>query len=150
MMPLSYPAIDHLSSFFSLSFQPHLTTNTDTPTQPKKLTTYFRGRKLHGTRLPVPAGYQGLLATPSTTILPSQSHRQSEDMPDEDDEEEPRQGQTTTLLQSHGTFTHVRIWGHERVPGEEDVFARGLGEWVRFAETVRFLLCLFLGKWGGC
>jgi hypothetical protein len=53
---------------------------------------------------------------------------------------------TTTLLTPQSTFSHIQIWGHEQLPDvREDAFARGVGEWIRFAEMVSYF-ALFLSR----
>ncbi|KAL1955296.1 hypothetical protein VTO42DRAFT_8828 [Malbranchea cinnamomea] len=116
-------------------------------------TAYFRGRKLRGTRVRIPEGYCGLIATTSTTKLQKQSvqtNRQIsmppidvaesnwvvDDQEEEEDKYDEEQESETTLLDTHGKFTHIQIWKHEKLPGPDDVFAKGLNEWIRFAETI--------------
>lgn len=106
-------------------------------------TSYFRGRKLLGTTLPLPAGYEGKLLLKTDTLLPQAprtqipSHNQhAEDDEDEDEDEAlPEEIKQASQL---ATFEEVVVWGHESLPGEDDVYVQGLGEWVDWAESVSF------------
>lgn len=40
------------------------------------------------------------------------------------------------ILETQGTFEDMMVWGHEHLPAADDVFVKGVEEWVRFAETV--------------
>ena len=33
-------------------------------------------------------------------------------------------------------FDEIVVWGHDQVPGEDDEYARGMEEWIAFAEAV--------------
>jgi ribonuclease H2 subunit C len=39
----------------------------------------------------------------------------------------------------------MMVWGHEHLPAADDVYVKGVEEWVRFAETV----CSFFSLFGG-
>lgn len=56
---------------------------------------------------------------------------------EEDDEEEPKE------LQQIGSFDEIMLWGHETVVEDDDTFAKGMGEWIRFAEAVRSLIFIW-------
>ena len=44
------------------------------------------------------------------------------------------------LMETKARFEEVVIWGHEQVPEDDDVYVRGVEEWVGFAEAVGILL----------
>ncbi|KAJ5929254.1 Ribonuclease H2 subunit C [Penicillium verhagenii] len=94
---------------------------------------HFRGRKLRGRRVAVPEGYQGVIAMPTESVLPSRPT----DKGDEDVEilengpEEP-----VKILETQGTFDEMIVWQHEFLPAADDTFVKGVEEWVRFAETM--------------
>ena len=54
---------------------------------------------------------------------------------DEDEDDEAEGG--TRVLEEVADFSSVMVWGHERAPDEkDDPIARGVSEWIRFAEAV--------------
>lgn len=99
-----------------------------------KTVAYFRGRKLHGRRLKVPTGYQGVVISKTDRILPKEvTPVKIED--DEEAEDEPEVG----IMEEQSTFDDVMVWGHETVPEDgADPFVKGMEEWISFAEQVRF------------
>ncbi|KAK2765671.1 hypothetical protein FQN54_008527 [Arachnomyces sp. PD_36] len=106
--------------------------NTATESNPSQIA-YFRGRKLKGHPVPIPAGYNGILATPTTrTLPPTKTQHADADEEDEEDDDEPPQ-----ILDQTSTFNEFVVWSHERAPvASEDPFIRGVEEWVRFAEVM--------------
>ena len=61
--------------------------------------------------------------SPSTNPSSNRDPLEESEEEDEDPEEQPVQ-----VLTEVGTFETVVIWNHEKVPGEDDLFLRGLGE----------------------
>ncbi|KAI7500475.1 hypothetical protein KC367_g3595 [Hortaea werneckii] len=118
----------------------------------KKLqTAHFRGRKLQGRRIRLPEGYIGkiLQKTDEEEEVDQHSTRpqregQTPDVPagSADDADEDgnmsRGAAPVKMLETKGTFDSLTIWGHDHAPldGEEDEFARGIGEWIGFAEAI--------------
>ena len=51
-------------------------------------------------------------------------------------------GIKTKILQEVGTFGNVVVWGHETTAETDDVFVKGLGEWINFAESVGPTKCV--------
>ncbi|KAJ5234297.1 Ribonuclease H2 subunit C [Penicillium citrinum] len=94
-------------------------------------TAHFRGRKLRGRRVAIPDGYQGVIATPTERILPSSQTIDKNEELVEVQPEEP-----VKILETQGTFEHVMVWGHENIPAADDVYVKGVEEWIRFAETM--------------
>lgn len=43
-------------------------------------------------------------------------------------------------MEQHATFSHVMVWDHEAVPANDDVYVKGMEEWIDFAEAVCFLV----------
>lgn len=73
----------------------------------------------------------GVIATPTERVLPSsQTIDKSEDVIEVQPEEPVK------ILETQGTFEHMMVWGHEHLPAADDVYIKGVEEWVRFAETV--------------
>lgn len=88
----------------------------------------------------------GLVAMPSSSSTTTTNTSTSTTFQEGEEEENLEEDEeATTLLETRGTFSHVQIWEHERVPGADDVFSRGLDEWIRFAETVSGILFVFRG-----
>jgi ribonuclease H2 subunit C len=114
-------------------------------------TAYFRGRKLRGRNVKVPEGYRGVvlqktdqtLSThaqqPSGAALAEQLRRMEEDYADDDGDEmdvSVEKEAEVKIMETKATFDEVVIWGHEMVPDEEDVYVKGMEEWVGFAEAM--------------
>ncbi|KAF2703567.1 ribonuclease H1 small subunit, partial [Pleomassaria siparia CBS 279.74] len=95
---------------------------------------YFRGRHLHGTALPLPANYTGAVVSVTDKALPRISSQPEQDEHDHEDEDE---GAEVKIMEQIGTFDQVMVWGHGgTVDLSQDVYGRGLGEWVGFAEGI--------------
>ncbi|KAK5165153.1 uncharacterized protein LTR77_009251 [Saxophila tyrrhenica] len=129
----------------------------------KTSTSYFRGRKLLGSHVPLPSGYHGLVLSKTERVLPvslandaragavghaelsivEKLRRMEGEIPptsadDEDDDDkggldEPLE---VKILEEQARFEEVVVWGHETPVGEEDEFVRGLGEWLGFAGAI--------------
>ncbi|KAF2273489.1 uncharacterized protein EI97DRAFT_435913 [Westerdykella ornata] len=104
---------------------------------------YFRGRHLHGTSLALPANYTGAVLNITDKQLPPEpqrSHReQSRDAGEEEDDEEEEEIEEVDvrIAERIGEFEEVVVWGHGgRVDEGEDVYVRGVREWIGFAEAV--------------
>lgn len=54
---------------------------------------------------------------------------------EQEDEEEGDNGYAK-VFEAQGSFDEVVLWGHEVVPSEDDPYAKGIEEWISFAETV--------------
>lgn len=52
---------------------------------------------------------------------------------EEDDEDENEDVKT---LEEVAEFQEVVVWGHEDVPGDDDTFVRGIGEWLSFTHSI--------------
>ena len=100
------------------------------------LEAYFRGRKLKGKEVKLPEGYQGVIAR-SGGKEQDAMQRQFTDLSDSEDVDN-RNVEETDILQEVGSFDEVIIWGHESLVEGDDAFVKGLGEWIGFAEAVRF------------
>lgn len=77
-------------------------------------------------------------------LLPQQQEgqpqgRRNEIEEDQDQDEEDDDIQLpieVKILETNGTFDQVVIWAHEAVPEGEDVYVKGIEEWIGFAESV--------------
>ena len=90
----------------------------------------------------MPAGYQGLVLQKTEKPLPERAPTVEElrRLEGEDDEfdgeiEAGDVVEVKTLEQVAG-FDEMVIWGHEAVPEEDDVYVRGVEEWMAFAQAV--------------
>lgn len=106
---------------------PQLTSRPGTPHA------YFRGRHLHGTPLALPSTHTGAVLQITDKNL-SQAQPQPVDDEDEEDEQETVEVQ---IAEQIGEFDEVVVWGHGG-PVEEgqDMFTRGMKEWIGFAEAM--------------
>ncbi|EME40791.1 hypothetical protein DOTSEDRAFT_27397 [Dothistroma septosporum NZE10] len=96
-------------------------------------TSYFRGRKLLGKGVRLPAKYTGMVLQKMEKVLP-QPPRLAEEDDEDEDEEQPVEVKT---MEAIGNFDEVAVWGHEMLPQErEDVYVKGLQEWIGFAEAM--------------
>ena len=120
---------------------------------PKIQTAHFRGRKLQGRRIPLPEGYIGRILQktageeegegkqPNRHEATAATAAAEEDEAGEDGKMSGSATVPVRMLETKGTFDALTIWGHEYAPvdgeeGEEEGFARGIGEWIGFAEAV--------------
>ncbi|KAI7213995.1 hypothetical protein KC333_g6266 [Hortaea werneckii] len=107
-------------------------------------TAHFRGRKLHGRKIRLPEGYIGRILQKTDDekeVNQQKGHEATAENSEEAGEEGNMQPGATPvrMLETKGTFDALTIWGHEHVPldgEEEDEFARGIGEWIGFAEAI--------------
>ncbi|OQU99090.1 hypothetical protein CLAIMM_04777 [Cladophialophora immunda] len=107
-------------------------------------TSYFRGRRLRGKPLKVPLGYQGVVAKTTDRFLPQPCRTQlgptytvvDEDIEIVDDADEDEPPEPVKVLEELSTFEDVIVWGHDAVPTNEDIFVKGIEEWIAFAEAI--------------
>ncbi|MCJ1318927.1 hypothetical protein MMC15_004259 [Xylographa vitiligo] len=114
-------------------------------------TAYFRGRKLLGREVRLSDSYRGAVVCETDRILPlseapnvcgsGAKAATTADPPvggeeDDDAEEEEDEVEPTKVVEEVATFDEILVWGHEQVPGEEDVFVRGVQEWLAFAKAM--------------
>ncbi len=57
-----------------------------------------------------------------------------EDIEIEEEEEEPPE--PVKVLEEVATFGDVIVWGHDRIPNQDDTFVKGIEEWISFAEAI--------------
>ncbi|THW47581.1 ribonuclease H1 small subunit [Aureobasidium pullulans] len=104
-------------------------------------TAYFRGRKLNGKTVNLPEGYRGAILQKTNTILPPTiTPSPSTSLEDEEDASSSLSSTPETkILQEVATFDKIVVWGHEVQPdGQEDVYVRGVSEWIGLATAVSF------------
>lgn len=96
---------------------------------------YFRGRKLRGREVKVPEGYRGVVV--KECAKPQSENRATERMAVDDVDLEKSSGNVeTTTLKEVGDFSEVVVWGHESTADSDDIFIKGVNEWVTFATAV--------------
>lgn len=111
---------------------------------------YFRGRKLRGRTVKVPDGYQGVVLEKTDKPLPrkaptaEQLRRMEEEDDDEMEIEKPVEVKTMDQM---AKFDEIVVWGHEMVPEDDDVYVKGVQEWIAFAEAVGLPILYALGEY---
>jgi Ribonuclease H2 non-catalytic subunit (Ylr154p-like) len=73
--------------------------------------------------------------TPLNYKEPESAHLgKSED--DEDISEDEAHPEPVQILKEEAIFDSITVWGHDRLPAADDTFAKGIEEWIGFAEAV--------------
>ncbi|KAF1985036.1 hypothetical protein K402DRAFT_422334 [Aulographum hederae CBS 113979] len=102
-------------------------------------TSYFRGRKLRGKTLKIPEGYQGSVLDVTESVLlehPSTSNVDEEEQ-EEGDEQEDEKPVDVKVAEEVSKFDEIVVWNHEFLPDMmEDPFAKGMQEWIGFAQAM--------------
>ncbi|KAF2789555.1 hypothetical protein K505DRAFT_284152 [Melanomma pulvis-pyrius CBS 109.77] len=97
---------------------------------------YLRGRHLHGTSLTLPENYTGAVVHVTDKPL-SQSQTKPQTRTEDEEEEDEKEEVEVNIIEKVGSFDEVLIWGHGgKVDQSQDLYARGLGEWIGFAECM--------------
>ena len=104
----------------------------------RKFEAYFRGRKLRGQEIQVPKGYSGVIVKEVGKEKGTLRNIESRDMEGVDEYVGDDEPEEVTVLNEVGSFKNIMVWNHEDIVDEENVFVKGLSEWIDFAETVRF------------
>lgn len=128
-----------------------------TSTKNETSTAYFRGRKLLGKSVKVPDGYQGVVLEKTDKSLSAKPptaeelRRMEEGDEDEMDMEIDKAVEVKTMERMY-SFDEIVVWGHEMLPEDDDVYVKGVSEWVKFAEAVssHIPLTLVSGKLVQC
>ena len=99
-------------------------------------TAYFRGRKLQGKTVKLPAGYRGVVVAAASTAASSSSSTETEPV-DEQEQQKDAPGESTELS-VQADFDEVVIWAHEATAdAAADPYVRGMEEWLGLADQVR-------------
>ncbi|KAK9793623.1 putative Ribonuclease H2 subunit C [Seiridium cardinale] len=97
-------------------------------------TAYFRGRKLHGKTVKLPAGYRGSVAEKGET---KRETTQTEPLETDADLEELPEAIEVAALTGQAKFDELVIWGHESTADSgTDPYIRSIEEWVSFTEQL--------------
>ncbi|KAF3125877.1 hypothetical protein TWF569_010354 [Orbilia oligospora] len=104
-------------------------------------TSYFRGRKLVGTKLAVPDGYQGFILDAGSASNPPLTGNQKREMlyQGDDDEEDEEDGDIQGKVEwtTKASFEEIMVWGHEvLVDGTQDGVVKGVEEWMGMANIL--------------
>ncbi|KAL6719137.1 hypothetical protein ACLMJK_003374 [Lecanora helva] len=95
---------------------------------------YFRGRKLKGKIVKLPEGYEGMIVQKSgkeqRLVQNVEQQKVDEEAGREENEEE------LGRLSKIGSFEEVIIWGHDSCVPTDDLFVKGIEEWIGFAEMM--------------
>ncbi|KAF2494324.1 hypothetical protein BU16DRAFT_540802 [Lophium mytilinum] len=112
-------------------WNPETTENGDT-------TAFFRGRKLKGRTVKIPEGYKGVVLDITDKAAPQPKKVQNEGRADDEgDNEEEEDPVDVKAVEELATFEEIVVWGHEAAPANtEDPYAKGVHEWIGFAEAV--------------
>ena len=100
-------------------------------------TSFFRGRKLRGKKIPLPKAYQGVVLQKTDKKVIA---KPSMPLPgiEAEDANTPKEIDTM-IMEQHATFSDVIVLDHEAVPASDDVYVKGMEEWIHFAEAVCYL-----------
>lgn len=120
-------------------------------------TAYFRGRKLLGRKVQLPEGYEGWFGRHLDFCVFTNAHLghvlkktdrkhpkeepesslQQEDANMSEDGSEDDRPDEIGVVESVASFDGVTVWGHGSAPATEDEpYARGVEEWIAFAQAV--------------
>ncbi|TIA24721.1 ribonuclease H1 small subunit [Aureobasidium pullulans] len=100
-------------------------------------TAYFRGRKLNGKTVNLPEGYRGAILKKTNTILPPTITPSTSTSLEDEEDASSSSTPETKILQEVTTFDKIVVWGHEVQPdGQEDVYVRGVSEWIGLATAM--------------
>lgn len=94
----------------------------------RKVTAYFRGRRLVGKEVEVPEGYSGFIPVTVKSSLPS-NYLDSEEA--DDNKVVPLPG-----VEPKYKFTNIRILGHEELPTSDSPHIKAIQEWAKIAAVV--------------
>jgi len=121
--------------------------DSDSADGDKHPTSYFRGRKLRGRVVKVPEGYQGVVlekgkedggAAQDGKRTAGVKRPVQDEEEDEDEDMDGAEPVETNTLEQKAAFEEIVVWGHEVVPEEDDVYVKGVEEWMKIAEAVSF------------
>jgi len=80
-----------------------------------------------------------ILQKTNTILPPTITPSTSTSLEDKEDASSSSSTPETKILQEVATFDKIVVWGHEVQPdGQEDVYVRGVSEWIGLATAVSF------------
>ena len=104
-----------------------------------KLEAYFRGRKLKGKEVGIPEGYMGGIFCKDDGGKGEGEgirERGGGDGGERGEEEEGEGEGEGEEMEEVASFDKLVLWGHESLVEGDDVFVKGVEEWIGFAEAV--------------
>ena len=110
---------------------------------------HFRGRRLVGAEVRVPAGYRGvaLRVADGGAVGPGPDGPGAGRVPGGDGEEDEEDAVETGWTEQVAEFERMVVWRHDVVADRaDDRYVRGVEEWIGFATTVSGDSAL----WSGC
>ncbi|EGX53471.1 hypothetical protein AOL_s00006g337 [Orbilia oligospora ATCC 24927] len=100
-------------------------------------TSYFRGRKLVGTKLAVPDGYQDAGSASNPPLTGNQKREMLYQGDDDEEDEEDGDIQGKVEWTTKASFEEIMVWGHEvLVDGTQDGVVKGVEEWMGIAKIL--------------
>jgi hypothetical protein len=73
----------------------------------------------------------------------AQSRQLHEDEDDTDLSDGEKHAEVVKILKEEARFDTITVWGHDRLPATDDIFVKGIDEWIAFAEAVRNSQCRY-------
>lgn len=88
----------------------------------------------------MPEGYQGVVVREGGGEETEKADKgeAAEDELEEGDEAMEEEEEVVKALDEVARFEVLVVWEHETVPEDDDVFVKGVEEWIKFAEAVSF------------
>lgn len=100
-------------------------------------TSFFRGRKLRSKKLVLPVAYEGAILQKTDKKVVPKPRIPLPGAEDEMDEDNVPKDIETLVMEQQARFGEIMVWEHEAVPDGDDVYVKGIEEWIGFAEAVR-------------
>ncbi|MCJ1469450.1 hypothetical protein MMC07_008083 [Pseudocyphellaria aurata] len=99
---------------------------------------YFRGRRLRGRLVRVPQGYRGVVMREGEGEAEgiAKGGAMDEDEDEKDNLMEEDKDEVVKALDEVAHFEELVVWGHETVPEDDNVFVKGMEEWIKFADAI--------------
>lgn len=95
-----------------------------------------------GKTLPLPDGYRGVVVAPTEAPASNAPVTASEVI--DLDAEEASEREKAGVMKEQASFEKIVVWGHESSVNEEDIYIRGVEQWINFAGKVRTAYIVFL------
>lgn len=99
-------------------------------------TSFFRGRKLRGRKVALPKGYEGKVLEKTDRKVVGKPDVPIPGAEDGLDEAVAPKEVDTFAVDQKSRFDEIMVWDHEAQPDNEDVYVKGIEEWIGFAEAV--------------
>jgi ribonuclease H2 subunit C len=83
--------------------------------------------------------FSGIVANSTGRVLPHEPMNTPLVVPGESDSEDAEDEEATEpvkILEAVATFDEVTVWAHDQIPAADDIFVKGIEEWIAFAEAI--------------